>query len=258
MRIVVLVCCLLMVPSVIARPLLVAVAANFAGPLEQLVQHYEQQTGETIQVSVASSGALYAQLLHGAPFDVFLSADAARVDALIAQQRVVQHDTAIYATGQLALAVRTTQPDSVEQSLQFLYQPRVSVAIANPAVAPYGKAAQQVIDAMGLNDTLRGRLVTAANVQQVRQFLVSGAVDAAFLSLAQAKVQPLSSKAVSQDIRIYPIPSSLHQPIIQKLAVTAPADRYAAARRFADFLLSEDGQAMIAQAGYLTGEHNDE
>lgn len=206
-----------------APSLRIAVAANFKPTLETINAEFTAQTGLDIALSSASTGVLASQVYHGAPFDLFFAADEhsprqiateAQADALFC-----------YARGRLALAGGT---------LAQLQDTKRSLAIANPATAPYGRAAQEALSHMHAAGSDR-RLVRGASVAQVYQFWQSGAVDMALLPLALAPADaPL-------------VPAQWHAPIDQYLLVINPSE---AVERYLKWIRSDRVRSLIREAGY--------
>lgn len=232
---------LFLMPSLAqADTLNIAVAANFAKPLKHIAADYEAQTGEAVVITKASSGTLYAHITHGAGIDVFLSADAVRPERLVDDQRVAASDVYTYAIGRLGYIQRDSAAPDVDSLKTFALSPASRLAIANPTFAPYGEAAKQVLTSLVLWQHVSGSLVYGNNVLQTYQFFTSGNVDHALLAWSLVKEK---QGAVL-------LPSSLHQPIVQKLAITAATENKANAQAFVDFLLSEDVQQQLSQWGY--------
>ena len=216
----------------------VAVAANFAKPLAELARDYETKSGNTVRITVGSSGALFAQIVHGAPFDVFLSADAKRPDALVEQGLAHAEDAVIYAQGRLAVA------GANENGLNALRDATdaTRIAIADPRLAPYGSAAQQALTAMGLWSQLSANLIRGSNIQQTLQFWQTGNVQLAIVA---------ASQCIAYQLNCTLIDAGLHQPIIQKLVVVSRSAQVSAAREFASFMVSDDVQQQLTALGYL-------
>lgn len=214
-----------------AEPVRVAVAANFRATLEQLNPLFQQQTGYQVVLSSASTGVLVSQILHGAPFDLFFSADrqAAFVvaDAGVATPR---DQPFCYAVGTLVLAGGNGR-------LSQLGDPALSLAIANPATAPYGAAAMAVLERPEFREGRDRKLLRGANVLQAYQFWHSGAADLALLPAAMAP-------------RATPVPPAWHRPLEQfALALRPPAD-HPALNSYLNWIRSDTVRALITDAGY--------
>ena len=213
--------------AVAGEPLRLAVASNFQSALASLKADFP---GEVV-ATYGSSGLLYAQLVQGRRFDVFLSADAARPRSLVDQERA--HSPVNYATGRLVLVVNHGKP-GVDW---FASDKRV--ALANPETAPYGRAAVETLRRLGAES----KRVNALNVAQAFHFAASGAVDGAFAALAQVVAQDISPA------RYWLVPEDLYTPIEQVgVVVAGPNER--AAQEFMDYLGSERARDLIRKAGY--------
>ena len=213
----------------------VAVAANFAAPLQKLLPEFEAASGINVRVSVGSSGALFAQIQHGAPYDLFLSADSKRPQALVASGRVMASAVQTYAVGHLALV----------GNIDGLSDPRLTaagtrVAIAEPDIAPYGRAAKQLLEQAGLWEKLAPGLIRGTNIQQTLQFWQTGNVDVAFIAASQCVTYQLTCQTLPDN----------YAPIIQQLAVTGQGESAVAAEKLAAFLRSPKIQSQLAEAGY--------
>ncbi len=215
----------------------VAVAANFRAPLQALIKDYKEiQPQQHIQFSSASSGTLYQQVLHGAPFHIFLSADS-RYPLQLEQQNIISTNSRhTYAHGELVLWAPKQTWRNV-QSLTPAVSSTLTLATANPKTAPYGRAASEVIAALSLQPK---KIVRGHSIAQTHQFIVSGNVDAGFV----ARSQVLERNNV---LRISP---KLYAPIEQQMALLTPDN--ATAANFYQYLLSPRAQHLITKLGYLS------
>lgn len=211
----------------------VAVAANFRGPFENLRQRFSDQTGIKVEAVYGSSGMLYAQIRQGAPFDVFLSADAQRPAALRQAGETTQ-DPATYALGRVALWMpgQHAQPANLQDS---------RFALANPLLAPYGRAARQCLEKMALWASVGGNAVYGNNVSQAFHFVASNGVAAGFVALAQLRAADVPPA------NVFVLPQDCHDPIEQQAVALNDS---AASQRFLQFLFSHDAQAAIVSMGY--------
>ena len=225
------------------EPLLVAAAASLEAAFSELGAAYTDQTGQAVEFVFGSSGNLATQIQNGAPFDVYASADEGFVDQLAAQGYLLPDTEAIYAQGKLVLAVNIASGLPVE-SIEDLADPRISrVAIANPEVAPYGRAAQQALKASGLWEAVEPKIVQGANVRQALQYVQTGDAPVGLVALSIADVPEVRYRVV--DVALY---GSLNQ----ALAVVSNIDREHSARSFADFVLGPEGQAILVKHGFIT------
>lgn len=226
MRLAVLIVLLVLVaPATPAGTLRVAVAANFKPVLAALNADFEQRWGHHVSLSSASTGVLYNQISHGAPFDLFLAADAETPRRLAVERAT---SSICYARGQLVLVGA--------DSLSALADPGLALALANPATAPYGRAAAAVIERPEFSAGRSRKLVRGNNVAQAYQLWYSGGIDLALLPRSLVPGQGI------------PVPADWHQPLDQH-AVLLNQDS-APARAYLDWLRSDTVQNLIVQAGY--------
>lgn len=232
----------LMLFSVVAQAqLLVATAANFADTLRALAAMYQQQGGMSVRLSVGSSGKLFAQIHHGAPYDLFFSAD------LIRPQKLYQAGLASrpqpYALGELVL----WQPQGPLPPRQRLLKQQFRyLSIANPHTAPYGRAARQVLVQLKLWPTVRTRVVRGENVGQAFNYVRSGAAQLGFV--ARAQVVRMNQ---DDDAHRWLVPQSLYDPVIQAAVVIRRSRQQAAAQDFLAFVLHDPAaRRLIQQHGY--------
>lgn len=220
----------------------IAVASNFRVTLEQLIKHYQTMpfAPPDIQISAASTGKLVTQILHGAPYDLFLAADANSIERLIQDQLVRPEDQINYAIGQLALWQPGIVNAHVEHTLTFN-----CLAIANAKLAPYGAAAEQVLQSLGLVQQKALRIIRGQSVAQVYQFVASGNCEAGLLALSQ-----LITNAVPKS-QWWQVPQHHYAAIRQKAALLKQARDKAQAKSFWSFLKSPAAAQIIEDAGYL-------
>lgn len=209
------------------EPLQVAVASNFQSAFASLKVDFP---GEVV-ATYGSSGLLYAQLVQGRRFDVFLSADAARPTALVNQDRA--HSPITYAIGRLVLVVNHGKP-----GMDWLAADK-RVALANPETAPYGRAAAETMRRLAA----ASKRVNALNVAQAFHFAASGAVDGAFAALAQVVAQDISPD------RYWLVPEHLYTPI-EQVGVVVAGGNERAAKEFMDYLAGKQAREVIRKAGY--------
>ena len=230
-------------------PLTVAAAADLIPVLPGLVRKFSEKTHIPVRVSYGSSGELALEIRHRAPFDLFLSADAAFPESLAREGRVLGDSVKTYATGVLVLWVsRSLLPSGTDKvpTLSMLSGSLVKkIALANPRLAPYGRAALQCLRSRKLWAELRGKVVYGNSLAQVAQYLETGSADAGFLSGAQAIV--LSRHAKGE----YALLSPDCVPFLdQKMAIVTRSRHIREARAFEDFLLGETARTLLASHGY--------
>lgn len=229
--------------SVAEKPLRIAVASNFAPTLKRLlVQANKQRTFAEPIIVAASSGTLYLQIQHGATFDIFLSADAKRPQLLTDAELTLAESQQTYALGQLALWTAQSSSDLSSKNLLYtLNENSQRLAIANPNIAPYGKAAKEVLTSLQLWHNYQNRLIQGINIGQTFQQVRSQAVSLGIVS---------NSQLVLNNFKGVLIPQRLHQPIEQQLVILKNSENIAQAQRFVNFLLSVQCQQFIVESGY--------
>ena len=242
--------CLVCAVAGAAPPVQVAVAAaaDLRGALEEIKAGFEGgQPGVQLQLSFGASGSLTAQIQQGAPFDVFLSADTGFPEQLQKAGLAAPGDVFPYATGSLVLWVRKAfVPEPAPELWKLLEQPGIQkIAIANPQLAPYGRAAEAALRHAGSYDRLKPRLVFAENVAQAGLFLQTGAAEAGLVSFAQAD-QPALRQAGS----FWPVPADAYPPIRQAGVILQRSACPAQAQAFRAYLLGPAGQAVLVRRGY--------
>jgi len=222
----------------------VAVAANLAAPMRQIATLFERDTGHTARLAFGSTGGFYAQIRNGAPFDVLLAADAATPMRLEGEGAAVPASRFTYAVGRLVLW--SARRDVVDDRGEILRSAKVGrLAIANPKLAPYGAAAVQALDRLGIAGALRDKWVQGENIAQTYQFVASGNADIGFVALSQVVAQG-QIKAGSGWI----VPETLHDPIRQDAVLLSRGKDNPAALALMRFLRSDTARQLIAEHGY--------
>jgi molybdate transport system substrate-binding protein len=227
--------------------LTVAAAANLKPAAEALARAFEaHRPGVKVALTYGASGTFFAQIQNGAPFDLFLSADREYPDRIVAEKLAASADERVYAFGKLVVwAPPGSGVDLEKRGLAALADPAVKrIAMANPAVAPFGRAAEAALRAAGVYGAVQGKLVLGTSVAQAAQFATTGAADAALLPLSLT-FDPELSKG-----KAFPVPESLYPRIEQAGIVLARAADPALARAFLAFLTGEKGRAILAKSGY--------
>jgi len=224
----------------------VAAAADLRFVLEDAAQRLAaRQPPIVLQATYASSGVLHTQLQQRAPFDVFLSADSDYPADLVQQGIAAPGDMFNYARGHLVLWVLKASPLNVERDGLRSLQRAEHIAIANPATAPYGRAAQAALKSAGLWDRLQPHIVLGENVAQTAQFVESGAADAGLIARSVAGSAAMRGKG-----RTWDVPENLYPPIVQAGLIVSSARSRAAAVAFRDYLLGADGRQLLEQYGF--------
>lgn len=227
--------------SASADQVTVAVATNFTEVMEHISEVFEQTTDHTVVIVSGSTGKLYAQIVNGAPFDVFMAADQARPAMLVGDGHA---DNAItYADGQLALwsadPDRVTGPETLENDFRHL-------AIANPELAPYGLAAKQALLSMSRFDSLESRLVLGENIGQTYALVASGNAELGFVALSY-----IQSPRNQIEGSAWVVPATLHAPIRQDAVLLNRAAENPAASDFYAFLQTDETRTRIREFGYM-------
>jgi len=210
----------------------IAVASNFAPTLNKIATEFTKETGIPVTIIPGSTGKLYTQIQNGAPYDIFLAADQERPKLLIEKKMATGQFT--YAVGQLALWSAAGKVNGLE----FLESDFERLAIANPKLAPYGRAARQTLVKMNLWDKINHRLVIGENVSQALEFARSENATAAFVSFSQVKDLPGSLQIILQ---------KYHEPIIQDGCIIKKTYE---AEKFTEYM-KRDGSSFILADGYL-------
>jgi molybdate transport system substrate-binding protein len=203
--------------------------------------------GMDVRVTYGSSGNFYSQLSNHAPFDLFLSADQQYVQRLLDQGVALKGSDFVYATGRIVLWVPKSSPLEIsKRGLEALREGSIrKIAIANPAHAPYGRAAEAALRAHGLWDAVQGKLVLGENIAQAAQFAQSGSVDAAILALSL-----VNSPSMKDSGRWYAIPQNDYPQLKQTGVVLTWARDPNAAGEFRQFITGTEGRAILERFGF--------
>lgn len=227
-----------------AETVSVAVAANFTAPMQKIAAAFEADTGHQAVLSFGATGKFYAQITHGAPFQVLLSADDATPARLEREGKAVADSRFTYAIGTLVLW--SAQPGYVDAQGAVLQNGDFRhLALANPKVAPYGAAAMQVMDRLGVTPRVQPRFVQGENIAQTYQFVSSGNAQLGFVALSQVMVDGKIDKGSA-----WRVPANLHDPIRQDAALLAPGKDSAAAAALMQYLRRDKARAIIRAYGY--------
>ena len=233
-----------------AQPVAPAITVYAASDLDMAFREikpiFEKATGTRVTLVMGSTGNLAKQIEHGAPADVFFAANASFVDDLQTAGAVIPQTRALYAQGRIVLATPTKSTVAVRE-LADLLKPEVRrVAIANPAHAPYGRAAQEALESAGVWERLKPKLVYGENIRHTLQFVETGAVEAGIVALSVAGVP---------DVRYVPIDPKLHKPLNQVAAVVKRSARPELGVAFIQFLNGPEGRPIMKRYGFfLPGE----
>ena len=223
----------------------VAAATNFAEVLERLVADFEAASGHTLTVVTGSTGKLYAQIRNGAPFDVFLAADQERPRLLVVANAAVAESRFTYAVGHLVLWSASDERIAAYGPAALRRQDFRHLAMANASLAPYGAAAREAMDALGVRAALESRLVVGENVGQAFAMVATGNAELGFVALAHV-LSPRNRAGGSYWI----VPRELYRPIRQDAVLLNRARGNAAANAFLDWLRTATASATIERFGY--------
>ena len=222
----------------------VAVAANFTAPARALAEVFARTTGHEARLSFGATGAFYTQIKNGAPFDVLLAADDERPARLEKEGDTVPGSRFTYATGQLVLW--SAKPGLVDDEGAVLKHGQFGkIAIANPKNAPYGAAAVEAMEKLGLAATLQPKLVTGESIGQTYNFIATGNAELGFVALAQVLD---GGKLKSGSMWV--VPAQYHAPIIQDAVILKRAANNPAAKAWMELLKTPQSKALIRSYGY--------
>lgn len=221
-----------------AGEVVVAVASNFTATLEQIARQFETSTDHEVTIVSGATGRHYAQIVNGAPYDVFLAADS-ETPARLAAQGFSQGDPVTYAQGRLALW--SHEADMVDGEGAVLRSSTFrNLAIANPRLAPYGQAAIEVLQGLGLYEDLESRLVMGENIAQTFQFVDTGNAQLGFVAYSQVLTN-------GQAGSWWLVPSTRHSPLTQDAVLLTDNP---VAREFLQFITQDAAVAFILESGY--------
>lgn len=221
----------------------VAAAANLNEAFQEMAKQFTKETGIKVVYSFGATGNLTKQIENKAPFDVFAAADTSHVEELDKQGLLVDGSRAVYTIGKLVLWTPPKSTANISR-VEDVAKPEIKrIAVANPELAPYGKATVETLESLKIWPQVQGKVVYGENVSGTKQFASTGNADAAFIPLALVK--PGEGKYIEID-------ESLHKPIAQALGVIKASHNQEAARRFAQYVLGNEGQSLMRQYGYAS------
>lgn len=224
------------------EPLLVAAAADLQFAFTDIGVKFKEQTGQEIIFTFGSTGNLTTQIENGAPFDILAAANIAFVDRLRERDLIIPDTQQLYAQGRIVLAVNR-ESGIQATNLEDLLKPSIaSIAIANPEHAPYGQAAKEALQSVGIWEEIQPKLVLGENVRQTLQFVQTGDAPVGIVALSVADVPEVTYTLLD---------GNLHNPLSQALAVIKSTPHEAAARAFIDFVNGPEGRPIMKQYGFL-------
>lgn len=230
-----------------ARDLTIAAASDLQLVFPEVVAAFEKTTGKKVRVSYGSSGNFFAQIQNGAPFDLFFSADV-DYPRRLAAAGFAQSEPQVYGIGRIVLWVPKDSKLDIEQAgLQALLAPEVKkIAIANPAHAPYGRAAKAALEEAGLWARVQPKVVIGENISQTAHFVRSGNADAGLIALSLA----LSAR-MKPEGRYWLVPDEMHARLEQAAVITKAAKDPSLARQFLAFMQTGEARAIMAKFGFV-------
>lgn len=232
-----------------AETINVAVASNFARPMEQIGTAFTAQTGHKLVLAFGSSGKFYAQIKQGAPFMAFFSADQSKAELLEQQDLVVPGSRFTYALG--ALALWSSHANLVDPQGQILASGAYNkLAMANPKLAPYGRAALEVLQNLGLEDVTRSKRVLGENISQSYQFIATGNAELGFVALSQ-----LSQRTNEPQGSFWVVPAKLYQSIRQDAVLLKGAQHSPASKALMAFMRGDIAHSIMQDYGYQEGDN---
>ncbi len=235
--------CALNVAPAAAATVQIAVASNFMEPAKEIAAAFSAKTGHQTNLSFGPTGQIYVQISHGAPFEVFLSADKERPQQAEKDGFSVDDTRFTYAVGRLVLY--STRPGFVDAHGKVLAREDLEhLAIADPTIAPYGLAAVESLGKLGLYDRLKPKIVQGSSIAQTFQFVQTGAAEVGFVALSQVINRPDGSRWI--------VPAKFHSPIDQQAVLLKTGANNPAAKAFMAFLKSPTARAIIRRYGYET------
>src|SRR5579863_6113546 len=238
-----------MLPAVGARAgeITVAAASDLTFAFKDVSATFRKETGNSIKLSFGSSGNFFSQIMNGAPYDMFFSADMAYPRKLEAAGLIEPGSLYEYATGKLVIWVPSRSKLDINRGLQALLDPEIGkIAIADPSHAPYGAAAVAAMRHEGIYDQVKGKLVLGENISQTAQFVESGNADAGLLALSLAIAAPMKSAG-----RYFEIPAADYPPIVQAVVILKSARDKDTSEKFLKFLKEPSMVALMQQYGFV-------
>jgi len=234
-----------------AQEITVAGAADMTSVLPQIVAAYAEKTGQSVKLSFGASGSLTNQIENGAPFDVFFSADEQYPQQLIKEELALRDTLYRYAVGRLVLWIPADSPLVLsELGINTLLDPSIKkIAIANPATAPYGRAADATLRHFGIYDKVSSRLVVGENIAQAAQFVETGNAQAGLIALSTAVAPALKDRG-----RFWKVPLDAYPTLNQAAVVLSKSKQKDAARKFLDFVRTPEAAALLTSCGFTLPE----
>jgi molybdate transport system substrate-binding protein len=232
--------------SAAAEEITVAAAADLQFALKDVSARFEQQTGNKVSLIFGSSGNFFSQIQNGAPFDLFFSADLDYPKKLEAAGQAEPNTLYQYATGKIVLWVRNDSKLDLSKGLAMLLDPSINkISIANPAHAPYGRAAMAALDHEKLSDRLKDKFVLGENVSQAAQFVESGSAEAGIIALSLAVAPAMKEKG-----RYVEVPAEFYPALQQGCVLLTSSKKKTNALAFVEFLKNPETVELLKSYGF--------
>ncbi|MDD2342763.1 MAG: molybdate ABC transporter substrate-binding protein [Tolumonas sp.] len=223
----------------------VAVAANFAQPLEEIAKAFQKDTGNTLLISSGATGKLFTQIQNGAPFEVMISADSKTPKKLVKAELALADTQFTYAKGKLVLW--SADANTVDSKGDVLKTGKYThLAVGNPKTAPYGTAAYEALDKLGLTASLSSKLVQGENINQVKQFVDTGNAELGFVATSQVYKDGKLIKGSAWEV-----PTSLYSPLTQDAVLLKKGEDNPAAVALLNYLKGDKAKTIIHSYGYI-------
>ncbi len=234
-----------------SEDLTIAAASDLNFAFKEIIAEFEKQTGTHVKLSLGSSGNFFSQIQHGAPFDLYFSADVRYPQKLEQSGHAIQGSLYKYAVGRIVVWAPSGSPLAVEKvGMEALLGPSIKkIAIANPKHAPYGRAAVSAMQHFKVYDLVKDRLVLGENISQAAQFVESGAADIGIVALSLALAPPMKAAG-----KYWEIPAETHPPLEQGAVILTSAKNQQAAKAFLDFLKGPEGKRVMSSYGFILPE----
>ncbi len=224
--------------SLKAEELRIAVASNFYSTLSLIKNQFENIYDDKLIIIKGSTGKLYAQIKHGAPYDIYMAADIKRPELLDRQELILKNSRYTYASGLLALWSKKYKEDVLTQLKKGAF---IKLAIANPKIAPYGFAAMEVLSKMELDNKVKSNMVYGENIAQTFQFIQSGSADLGFVALSYVK---------QTNNEYWLVPENLYTPLKQQMVILKNSKNKKLAKKFLEFIKRKNIKEIIKSQGY--------
>lgn len=219
----------------------VVASSSFSRAFEELTKAYTTKNRAIVIMSYDATQNIAKQIENGAPFDVFVSADIEVIAKLRTENLIVRESEKIFARGSLVLWLPPSSKLKISKLEDLSNSDITRIAIANPEIAPYGRAAVDTLKKMNLWEKVKDKVIYGQNVTQVKQYAETGNVDVAFVALAIVK---------DSQGTIIEVDEGLHQPLDNSIAIIKDSESKEAAQKFIDFVLSDEGKAILKKYGY--------